>query len=170
MIALGLPDQGSAPPALAPVRVAADLGLDDAAPVSVHRAMLGGHVGIHLRPGSVDRCRGHRATCRRPTARSDGGVGRHAHPLLPDLRPGPPQRLAVDARPGPPDPCRGHRLGTRGPGHERRDRRHRPPRCAPRGRGDRIDARHGRCSRARPPAVGRWREGRAGPTCSGRSG
>ena len=51
MIALGLPDQGSAPPALAPARVAADLGLDDAAPVSVHRAMLGGHVGIHLHPG-----------------------------------------------------------------------------------------------------------------------
>ncbi len=52
MIALTLPDQGPSLQDLASVSAAADLGVDDAAPVSVHRAMLGGHVGIHLYPAA----------------------------------------------------------------------------------------------------------------------
>lgn len=50
MIAAAIPDQGSLPADGPVAMAAARFGVDEAVPVSVERAMLGGLVGIHLYP------------------------------------------------------------------------------------------------------------------------
>ena len=140
--------------------------------VSRSVGMMGGYVGVHISPASAIggahcRCRGRFGP---PSHRHVGGT---SDAVRPDIRAQPSQRRPTRRGTGGTDSRSDPRLEPACGEHDRRDRRHRTPRCPPSCRGRGVRRRRplsARGTRHRPRrGRGHWIVGRAARSCAGRS-